>query len=67
MALFVLPQVGSQFVQQYYTVLHSTPRYLHRFYTDISTMSHNDAEGSQTFTVQSQKASRLPFSYHTAH
>ena len=53
------PQVGSQFVHQYYTVLHSTPRYLHRFYTDISTMSHNDPEGGPSFTVQSQKASRF--------
>ncbi|CAK0784553.1 hypothetical protein CVIRNUC_007757 [Coccomyxa viridis] len=48
--------VGSQFVQQYYTVLSNTPRYLHRFYTDISTMSHNDAEAGLFFTVASQKA-----------
>ena len=59
-------QVGSQFVQQYYTVLHSTPRYLHRFYTDVSMMSHNDAEGGQSFTVSSQKASRSPIIYHPA-
>lgn len=43
-------------------MLHSTPRYLHRFYTDISTMSHNDVEGGQSFTVASQKARRLPIS-----
>ncbi len=40
-------------------MLHSTPRYLHRFYTDVSMMSHNDAEGGQSFTVSSQKASQF--------
>ena len=44
-------------------MLHSTPRYLHRFYTDVSMMSHNDAEGGQSFTVSSQKASQCAFAY----
>lgn len=52
-------QVGSQFVQQYYTVLHSSPRYLHRFYTDLSTMTHSDGgydgKPGRVFTVQNQK------------
>lgn len=51
-------QVGSQFVQQFYTVLHSSPKYLHRFYTNASTMTHADAERSPPeFTVQSQDVS----------
>ena len=52
--LFML-QVGSQFVQQYYTVLHTSPRYLHRFYTDASSMTHT--AGSATFTASNQKVS----------
>jgi hypothetical protein len=55
----MLLQVGSQFVQQYYTVLHSSPRYLHRFYTDLSTMTHADGgydgKPGYGFTVQNQK------------
>ncbi|BDA44794.1 probable ras GTPase-activating protein-binding protein 2 at N-terminal half [Coccomyxa sp. Obi] len=51
--------VGSQFVQQYYTVLHSSPRYLHRFYTDLSSMTHSDGgypgQPPCIFTVQNQK------------
>ena len=39
-------------------MLHTTPRHLHRFYTDVSMMSHNDAEGGQSFTVSSQQVSR---------
>ncbi len=52
-------QVGSQFVQQFYTVLHSSPKYLHRFYTEESTLTHADAghDGGDPveFTVFSQK------------
>ena len=48
-------------------MLHSTPRYLHRFYTDVSMMSHNDVEGGQSFTVSSQKASQSDFFYHPAY
>ena len=54
-------QVGSQFVQQFYTVLHSSPKYLHRFYTNASTMTHADAERSPPeFTVQTQDVSPGP-------
>lgn len=31
--------VGNSFVNQYYTVLHSSPKYLHRFYTDASSLT----------------------------
>ena len=62
----LLPQVGSQFVQQYYTVLSNTPRYLHRFYTDISTMSHNDVETGVFFTVASQKVFSLSAPHFTS-
>ncbi|KAH7619628.1 hypothetical protein Ndes2526B_g06609 [Nannochloris sp. 'desiccata'] len=34
--------VGNQFVSQYYTVLHSSPKHLHRFYSDRSTMTYAD-------------------------
>jgi hypothetical protein len=58
-------QVGSQFVQQYYTVLHSSPRYLHRFYTDLSSMTHcdggYDGKPGRLFTVQTQKVHRAHF------
>lgn len=30
-------------------------------------MSHNDAEGGQSFTVSSQKASQYAFAYHPAY
>ena len=36
------PQVGNQFVSQYYTVLHTSPKHLHRFYADHSTLIHAD-------------------------
>ena len=49
-------------MQQFYTVLHSSPRYLHRFYTDASTFTHYDGgvEGAppsavNAFTVSKQK------------
>jgi len=31
--------VGNSFVNQYYTVLHSSPKFLHRFYTDASSLT----------------------------
>lgn len=34
--------IGLQFVEQYYSILHSKPRVLHRFYTDASTLTHGD-------------------------
>lgn len=39
------PQVTSQFVQQFYTVLHNAPKQLHRFYSDQSTFSVGNASG----------------------
>ena len=53
----VLLQVGSQFVQQYYTVLHTSPRYLHRFYTDASAMTHSD--GTFSVSAHNQKVSAV--------
>lgn len=54
-------QVGDQFVNQYYTVMKSTPKYLHRFYTDASTFTfHDPGHGNNTpysFTARSQKVS----------
>lgn len=54
-----LLQVGNQFVSQFYTVLHSSPRYLHRFYTDESTVTHADCgidgEPPTCQTVTTQK------------
>ena len=34
--------VGNQFVSQYYTVLHSSPKHLHRFYASNSTLTYVD-------------------------
>ena len=39
---FTSLQVGNQFVSQYYTVLHSSPKHLHRFYSDRSTLTYAD-------------------------
>ena len=56
-------QVGTQFVNQYYTVMKSTPKYLHRFYTDVSTFTFHDpghgSNPSYSFTAKSQKVSLL--------
>ena len=52
-------QVGSQFVNQYYTVMKSSPKYLHRFYNDNSTFTFVDPGVAGTapynFTAKSQK------------
>ena len=46
-------QVGSQFVAQYYSVLHKSPHYLHRFYTDQSTMTYSTGnKDAQQFNSQ---------------
>lgn len=37
-----LSQVGNQFISQFYTVMHSSPKHLHRFYSDRSTLTHVD-------------------------
>ena len=57
---YVCVQVGSQFVQQFYTVLHTSPKYLHRFYTDASTLTHADAgrDGGEPAEVHGQEVSR---------
>ncbi|KAK9810944.1 hypothetical protein WJX73_010835 [Symbiochloris irregularis] len=50
--------VGNQFVNQFYTVMKSSPRYLHRFYTDESTFTHVDPDvvpDGMAFTVNNQK------------
>ncbi|KAK9811534.1 hypothetical protein WJX72_005492 [[Myrmecia] bisecta] len=56
-ALTPAQSVGNQFINQYYTVLHSSPKYLHRFYTDASTLTHADASGPvpQVSTISGQK------------
>lgn len=51
------PQVGNQFVSQYYTVQHASPKHLHRFYSDASTLTYGDVrpEGCVTRTATGQK------------
>ena len=48
-------------MQQFYSVLHSSPRYLYRFYTDESTVTHADCgidgDSPTSVTVTSQKVS----------
>eukprot|EP00887_Chlorella_sp_A99_P006761 scaffold3.g6761.t1 len=50
--------VGSQFVQQYFTVLHANPKHLHRFYSDNSCLTHADVgpAGVQVRHASGQKA-----------
>lgn len=47
--------VGNQFVSQYYTVLHSSPKRLHRFYADASTMTHVDVRVEHGSITQNLK------------
>ena len=45
-------------MNQFYTVMKSSPRYLHRFYTDESTFTHVDPDvvpDGMAFTVHNQK------------
>ena len=58
-------QVGSQFVNQYYTVMKSSPKYLHRFYNDNSTFTfvdpgHSGSPSPYSFTARSQKVRLSP-------
>jgi Nuclear transport factor 2 (NTF2) domain len=48
-------QVGNQFVTQYYTVLHKQPHFLHRFYTDDSTMTYSEPGSTEALVFNSQK------------
>ena len=47
--------MGNQFVTQYYTVLHKQPHFLHRFYTDDSTMTYSEAGSTEALVFNSQK------------
>lgn len=53
-------QVGNQFVTQYYTVLHKQPHFLHRFYTDDSTMTYSEAGSTEALVFNSQKVGGGP-------
>lgn len=41
-------QVGSYFVQQYYSVLQQQPEFVHQFYAESSTMLRVDGESTET-------------------
>ena len=63
-------QVGKAFIQQFYTVLHSRPKYLHRFYTNNSSLTIGEQDGPPSTTVTGQqvclrfrRCSGSPFSY----
>jgi Nuclear transport factor 2 (NTF2) domain len=56
-------QVGNQFVTQYYTVLHKQPHFLHRFYTDDSTMTYSEAGSTEALVFNSQKVGGGPLAY----
>lgn len=43
-------QVGNQFVSQYYTVQHASPKHLHRFYSDASTLTFGDVRPDGFFS-----------------
>jgi len=49
--------VGNQFVTQYYTVLHKQPHFLHRFYTDHSTMTYSEPGSTEALLFNTQKVS----------
>lgn len=48
-------QVGNKFVTQYYTVLHSSPKHLHRFYSDSSTLTYADVIPDGDSIIQNVK------------
>jgi hypothetical protein len=55
-------QVSNQFVSQFYTVLHTSPRNLHRFYSEASTLTLADTrpDGQHIVkTVTGQKVGLL--------
>ncbi len=54
-------QVGKAFIQQYYTVLHSRPKYLHRFYTNNSSLTIGEQDGPPSTTVTGQAVRSAPF------
>ncbi|CAO2839795.1 unnamed protein product [Amaranthus hypochondriacus] len=41
-------EVGSYFISQYYRVLQETPEFTHQFYNDLSTLTRDDGNESQT-------------------
>ncbi|PIN14008.1 RasGAP SH3 binding protein rasputin [Handroanthus impetiginosus] len=43
--------VGNAFVQQYYHILHHSPRLVHRFYQDISKLGRPEEDGSMSITT----------------
>ncbi|PSC67396.1 G3BP isoform X1 [Micractinium conductrix] len=49
--------VGNQFVSQYYTVQHASPKHLHRFYSETSTLTWGDMrpEGFYSRSATGQK------------
>jgi hypothetical protein len=58
-------QVGNQFVSQYYTVQHASPKHLHRFYSDASTLTYGDVrpEGFVSKNATGQKVTALPLCF----
>ena len=44
----LINQVGSYFISQYYRVLQETPEFTHQFYNDLSTLTRDDGNDSQT-------------------
>ncbi|MFS7943549.1 putative Ras GTPase-activating protein-binding protein [Helianthus anomalus] len=43
--------VGNAFIQQYYHILHQSPRLVHRFYQDISKLGRPEEDGSMSITT----------------
>ncbi|CAA0841634.1 Nuclear transport factor 2 (NTF2) family protein with RNA binding (RRM-RBD-RNP motifs) domain [Striga hermonthica] len=46
--------VGNAFVQQYYHILHHSPRLVHRFYQDISKLGRPEEDGTVSITTTMQ-------------
>ena len=53
---FMMVKVGNSFVSQYYPVLHHNPKYLYRFYTNASVMTHADENSNGNGSSSGEEA-----------
>lgn len=53
--------VGTDFVNQYYKIIHSSPEFGHRFYQDGSELLWPEADGQMTSVSTMQVTARYAF------
>lgn len=66
-AAVVLPSaqvVGNAFVEQYYHILHQSPKLVHKFYQDSSILSRPDTNGLMSSVTTMQVSSVYCFLIH---